>query len=144
MIAEVKQRKGLQWVGNDLKYKYIINNSSSGCNSLPSFAICLFLFGMNLAFLIPFWNTPARLPITCQPYPLTPPPSLKKWESWAQHTQISRKLLIYNDFPMPKIKKPVLGIASHFGQSIDFKQVFSKILGIVTIRTNAYIVRLHI
>ena len=30
---------------------------------------------------------------------------------------------------MPKIKKGILGIASKKRQSIDFKQVFSKILG---------------
>lgn len=88
---------------------------------------------------IPFWNE-LGVSYSISEYPSTPaniitnapPPSLKFWESWAQHTQISRKLLIYNDFPMPKIKKAILGIACHFGQSIDFKQVFSEILGIVT------------
>ena len=59
---------------------------------------------------------------------------------------------------MPKIKKGILGIASKKRQSIDFKQIFSKILGKALIlnkvffetvydvikRINAYIVRLRI
>ena len=96
---------------------------------------------MNLAFLIPKWNTPARLQI---PPSYAPLPSPKFWESWAQHPQISRKLLILKDFPMPKIKKPFWAQHPKKRQSIDFKRVFFEILGIVTIRiysTLAYIVR---
>lgn len=62
-------------------------------------------------------------------YTQAPRPFPKIWELWAQHPQISCKLLILKGFPMPKTKKSFWAQHTQKRQSIDFKQVFPKILG---------------
>ena len=122
MQAKVRERKGWHVVGSIYKYKYIYINNSCAHDSLVPFAILVLTFCKYLLFCS-FVANP------CIYNRLAPPSFSNFWESWAQHPQISCKLLISKDFPMPKIKKGILGIASKKRQSIYFKQIFSRILG---------------